>query len=67
MWGNILKSDILLFLRIVNASYMITKIHNEIIAKINMLQNKIFSFIFSYEANRALKVGCDDNSWLWHI
>jgi hypothetical protein len=36
--------------------------HNQIIAKINMLQNRIFSFNFSYEANRALKVGYDDDA-----
>jgi len=43
------------------------KNHNQIIAKINMLQNKIFSFNFCYEENRAIKVGYDDDSWLWYM
>jgi hypothetical protein len=41
--------------------------NNQIIAKINMLQNRIFSFNFYYVANRALKVGYGDDSWLWHV
>jgi hypothetical protein len=41
--------------------------NDQIIAKINMLQNIIFSFKFYYVANRALKVGYGDDSWLWHV
>ena len=41
--------------------------HNEIIVKIKKLQNKKISLSFDCEENRALKVGYDDDSWLWHI
>lgn len=41
--------------------------HSKIIAKTNMLQNRIFSFNLPCEASTTLNVAYDDSSWLWHI
>ena len=61
--GNLIERGYLIVFNNIQCIVYDKDNHNHLIEKINILQNKIFAFKFSYQANRALKDGFDDESF----
>jgi hypothetical protein len=61
--GNLIERGYLIFFNNIQCILYDKENHNHLIEKNSILQNKIFAFKFSYEANRELKDGFDDESF----